>query len=149
MAKYKITINEGTRLTEHFWLHEFFCNSCNECYIDSIFLYTFVPLLEDFRSWYNRPINITSAYRPAEFNKKVGGSSNSAHLKAWAVDFPYPADYKRWGKLRQNEFLTNVKSKWTELSHSYGVFAQCNFYDNRFHLGISTKNDNYLDYRTK
>lgn len=35
----------------------------------------------------DRPLHITSWYRPLHINKRVGGSSNSQHLYGLAVDF--------------------------------------------------------------
>ena len=137
------------KLTEHFALWEFAHQSGKELYIDHEFLYNFVPALEDFRKWYKRPINITSCYRPPEYNKAVGGSPDSAHLHARAVDFPYPSEYYTMTKKRKEQFLQNVKAKWVELCHQRSRYAQVNFYGNRFHLGMSIKRDNFIDYRGK
>lgn len=145
---YKATIHDF-KLTDHFYLWEFAHQSGAEIYIDHEFIFVFVPILEAFRVWYNRPINITSCYRPAAYNAAVGGSKNSAHLRACAVDFPYPAEFSKWSNARKNQFLTNVKNKWVALCHDRGRFAQVNFYDNRFHLGVSLTRDNFLDYRAK
>ena len=43
--------------------------------------------LQKIREYFNEAILITSAYRSKEHNKKVGGSSNSYHLKGEAFDF--------------------------------------------------------------
>ncbi len=137
------------KLTEHFSLWEFAHQSGKEIYIDPEFIYIFVPALEAFRIWYNRPINITSCYRPAAYNAAVGGSKNSAHLRACAVDFPFPAEYFKMKTARKEQFLQNVKKKWVAICHERGRFAQVNFYNNRFHLGISQANDSFLDYRGK
>ena len=143
----KINVIEGGQLTEHFKLSEFYCNDSAQMYVDEFFFYTFLPTLEQFRVWYNRPININSGYRSAACNKRAGGSSNSAHLKARAVDFNYPAEYFTFSAERKEQFLQNVKKKWTILCHKQGVYAQVNFYNNRFHLGMSEKADSFLDYR--
>lgn len=143
-----LTIHNG-QLTEHFNLWEFAHQSGAEIEINPDFIFVFVPLLEAFRKWYARPINITSCYRPATYNAIVGGSSNSSHLHTWAVDFPLPKEFYDYSAARKNMFYQNVKRKWVELCHASGVFAQCNFYDNRLHLGISRKSDSFLDYRTK
>lgn len=43
--------------------------------------------LQEVRDFYNRPISITSWYRPPAVNKAVGGVSNSRHLTGDGVDF--------------------------------------------------------------
>lgn len=142
-----IKIVESGNLTEHFKLSEFYCNTDNEMLISKAFIYDFLPTLEEFRKWYNRPITPTSGYRTARLNKAVGGSSNSSHLKSLAVDFLYPAEYNKWTKERKQQFLNNVKAKWTDLAHAKGYKSQVNFYNNRFHLGFGSGRDSFLDYR--
>jgi len=148
MKEYTFKINDY-KLTEHFYLCEFAHISGKELYIDYEFIYNFVPALEEFRVWYNRPINITSCYRPPTYNAIVGGSKDSAHLHARAVDFPFPKEYYAMSYDRKQLFLENVKMKWREICHNRGRYAQVNYYDNRFHLGMSLKHDNFLDLRTK
>jgi len=145
----KILIHNG-QLTEHFNLWEFAHKSGAEIEINYDFIYIFVPAVETFRVWYNREINPTSGYRPPAYNATIpGASKNSSHLHTWAIDFLLPVEFFTFSKSRQNEFLLNVRRKWTEICHALGVYAQCNFYDNRLHLGISRKNDSFLDLRTK
>lgn len=43
-------------------------------------------VLDDFRQYWGRPIRVTSGYRCAALNKKVGGVSNSSHKLGLAVD---------------------------------------------------------------
>lgn len=138
----------GGELTKHFDIKEFYCNTDAEMYIDFLF-FEFVNLLEEFRVWYNRPINITSGYRSFRLNRACGGTSDSLHRKARAVDFLYPQAYFSWSSGRKEQFLQNVKTKWTAICHKHGYFAQCNFYVNRFHLGMSTYKDNYWDLRKR
>lgn len=47
--------------------------------------------LEVVRGLIGQPIIVSSGYRSPELNKAVGGSSNSAHCKGFAVDFTCPA----------------------------------------------------------
>lgn len=143
----KITVSGSGQLTQHFKLSEF-CHKNSEIYIDYRFV-VFVQLLEQFRVWYNRPININSGYRPAAYNRQVGGSVNSSHLFSGAVDFNLPAEYYGYNRARKEQFLQNIKTKWCALCQTAGVFPQVNFYDTYIHLGISTKNSSFLDKRTK
>lgn len=43
-------------------------------------------LLDPIREKWGSPINVTSGYRCAKLNKKVGGSATSQHMKGEAVD---------------------------------------------------------------
>lgn len=143
----KLTVTGTGQLTQHFTLAEF-CHKNSEIYIDYRFI-VFVQLLEDFRKWYNRPMNINSGYRPPTYNRQVGGSSNSSHLFTGAVDFNLPAEYHRMTRARKDQFLQNVKNKWCALCQNAGVYPQVNFYDTYLHLGISTQRASFIDKRTK
>ncbi len=46
----------------------------------------FTQMVQELRTWYNKPMNINSWYRTKAFNKSCGGSSNSCHLDGRAVD---------------------------------------------------------------
>lgn len=43
--------------------------------------------MEEIRNYFNKPIIVHVTYRPAEYNKLVGGAPNSAHAKGLACDF--------------------------------------------------------------
>lgn len=49
-----------------------------------------VKELEVLRSAINKPIKISSGYRSPQQNEKVGGKSQSYHMKGMAVDFYVP-----------------------------------------------------------
>lgn len=138
------------RLTEHFKLSEFAHheNGDLQIWIDEAFI-PFVSALEEFRVWYHRPININSGFRPAAYNRAVGGSSNSSHLRTCAVDFNLPLEYKSFTPARREQFLRDIRAKWICLCNIYGYKAQCNWYDSYIHLGFSfgTKSS-FLDKRT-
>lgn len=47
--------------------------------------------LQPLRSYYNKPIFVTSGFRSEEVNKAIGGSSSSSqHMKGEAIDFAMP-----------------------------------------------------------
>ena len=72
-----------SKASAHFKVTEFACNDgSDKILIDD----KLVELLEFIRNYFNAPVIITSAYRTAAYNKKVGGSPNSQHLKGTAAD---------------------------------------------------------------
>lgn len=75
---------DKTKLAENFKAREFDCK-CGECdltYIDT----DLVNYLQKIRDHFGAPVNITSGYRCAAHNKRVGGATNSYHTKGQAAD---------------------------------------------------------------
>lgn len=143
-----IRVKNDIRLSKYFTLKEF-CHYDDGYIIDvADSFYEFVNALTVFRTWYNRPINITSGYRPPDYNKAVGGSSNSSHLKALAIDFKLPQTYHIMDHDHKERYLNNVKTKWTDICRCFGKNAQCNYYDTYIHIGFSLNSENsYIDKR--
>ncbi len=71
-------------ISRHFRLSEFECK-CGKCPV-TIACAKQVSLLEELRSLINKPIQILSAYRCPEHNKKVGGAQFSQHMLGNATD---------------------------------------------------------------
>ncbi len=137
------------QITDHFRLSEFVNTlDCNRLDI-SLEFFRFVSMLEYFRRWYGRPVNITSGFRTAAYNRKIGGVSNSLHLKGLAIDFRLPSDFKRYSKVRQNEFLTNVRNKWFQLCDLEGIPGSVLWYDTWVHLDYRTNKRYFEDKRGK
>ena len=75
------------QISKNFKLKEFECrDSGSVVKLDSELL----EKLQLLRDKLNNPINITSGYRTPECNKRVGGSSNSYHMKGMAADIYSP-----------------------------------------------------------
>lgn len=71
------------KLSPNFLVKEFACKDGS----DKILVDTeLVALLQKIREHFGKPITINSAYRNATYNKKVGGVSNSQHVKGTAAD---------------------------------------------------------------
>jgi hypothetical protein len=66
-----------------------------------------------FRDWIGESMTVTSWYRTPEYNKKIGGASNSMHLAALAVDFQTPRhnSAKRYTPAQWQ----NIIRKWREI----------------------------------
>ncbi len=70
-------------LSEHFDRSEFECScSCGQDTVDA----ELIKVLEDVRTYFNRPVNINSGNRCESYNKSIGGSPNSQHLRGRAAD---------------------------------------------------------------
>lgn len=77
---------DSTKLSANFKVSEFACKGkgcCTTVLIDE----QLVAYLQQIRDHFGKPLIITSAYRCATHNKKVGGASGSRHTKGQAADF--------------------------------------------------------------
>ena len=122
------------RVTDHFRLREF-ANSLdgNKLLINPEVI-SFYQDLEKFRVWYGRPMVITSGYRSPEFNKSVGGVSNSYHLRGLAIDFKLPQEYFEMTVTRRVSFILNIRTKWYGLCRLSGHYGSVVLYDSWLHL---------------
>ena len=78
-------LTDGNKsLSPNFKVKEFACQDGS----DTIVLHSdfVVEKLQKIRSHFNKPVTINSAYRSPSHNRKVGGSSNSYHVKGRAFD---------------------------------------------------------------
>ena len=67
----------------NFRVIEFACkDGSDQLYVDS----ELVEKLQIIRNYFNRPVVINSGYRNEDWNRKVGGSPNSQHMKGKAAD---------------------------------------------------------------
>ena len=75
---------DGTRkLSANFTVAEFACKDGSDpVFVDS----SLAALLQKIRDHFGRPVVITSGYRTASHNTKVGGSRSSQHLLGKAAD---------------------------------------------------------------
>jgi uncharacterized protein YcbK (DUF882 family) len=75
------------RITENFSLSEFDCKDGSE--LPTALLPNVLDLadnLQVLRDYLGVPISINSAYRSLDYNRKIGGATNSQHLLAKAAD---------------------------------------------------------------
>lgn len=75
------------KLTTNFNLNEF--NKHNFALTETVLrnLIELAKNLQVLRDEVKKPIKITSGYRPAEHNAKIGGASKSRHITGQAADF--------------------------------------------------------------
>lgn len=83
IKQYSKKIEGKNKLTEHFKVSEFACHDGSDYIpIDIDLAYK----LEEIRKHFGKPITVTSAYRTPEYNRKIGGVSNSYHTDGKAFD---------------------------------------------------------------
>ena len=80
---YSLVRDGEKQLTKDFRVREFRCKDGS----DKILIDTdLVNLLQQIRDAFDRAVTINSAYRTPTHNKRVGGASNSQHVKGTAAD---------------------------------------------------------------
>ena len=80
---YSVRKDGDTKLSDNFTVSEFACQDGS----DKVLIDTdLVAILQKIRDRFGKPIIINSAYRSAAHNRKVGGVSNSQHVKGTAAD---------------------------------------------------------------
>ncbi|MTI56170.1 YcbK family protein [Geosporobacter ferrireducens] len=147
MKKLDIQVFDG-QITPHFNISEFRCKANGEVLINAAVI-DHIQRLEKFRTWYGRAMTVNSGYRTPAYNKQIGGATNSYHMQGIAADIALPmTEFAGYTQARKNEFLNNVKNKWTELCNADGLGGGVGFYDTFIHLD-SRKTASHWDYRTK
>ena len=155
MAKYnvEITWNSGaasvvqldgaTKLRANFTVEEL----ANTKATDSVKLILnaevmeFLDMIQEFRKWFNKSMTVSSFYRTASFNKSCGGSSNSLHLLALAMDWYIQ------GHTEQQR--SNVKNKWEQICKAHGKIGGINYYTNGYHLDCAEDKFGYKTFQTR
>lgn len=80
---YSVKKDGGTYLSDNFKVKEFACNDGSDTVLISGDL---VDLLQKIRDHFGVAVTINSGYRTSAYNKKVGGATNSQHVKGTAAD---------------------------------------------------------------
>ncbi|MBQ1982237.1 MAG: hypothetical protein II229_03330 [Clostridia bacterium] len=85
----------------------------------------FVVMLQELRTWMEKPMVISSCYRQPAWNARVGGDKRSAHLHACAAD---------WHIAHTQTQREHVSAKWRQICESHGVIGAINYYSGGYHL---------------
>lgn len=80
---YSVKKDGSTYLSNNFKVKEFACNDGSDTVLISDEL---VSLLQKIRDHFGVAVTINSGYRTSTYNKKVGGATNSQHVKGTAAD---------------------------------------------------------------
>lgn len=128
-------------MTEHFTLNEFLRsdtasrykidNTPNKEQLENI---EFVAIqLEIIRSYYNKPIIITSGFRTKELNTLLKGSKTSQHMQGLAVDINLKSK-------NENKLFFNLVNKLIQ-EKKIKVYQLIDEYDYKWvHIGFSQTN---------
>lgn len=113
----------NSNITPNFTYREIACNDTDNSLIlnDDIIAHT--NRLQEFRTWYNRPMTVNSWYRTPAWNTQCGGASTSRHLTATATDIALPSEFYTYTDTRKEEFISNCRNKWHELCGGAGGFG--------------------------
>lgn len=83
VKEYSLAKDGNTKLAMNFFAYEFACkDGSDKILIDD----ALVGILQKIRDHFGAPVKITSAYRTAAHNARVGGSPGSQHLQGTAAD---------------------------------------------------------------
>ena len=82
IKEYSMSRDSTRQLSPSFRVREFACKGSDVVLLDE----ELVVLLQCIREHFGKPVTITSGYRTASHNAKVGGSKSSQHLLGRAAD---------------------------------------------------------------
>jgi hypothetical protein len=113
------------QLTPHFTLEELcFSQEAARAGIDNTpsrevvaNLVRLAKMLEKVRALLKNPIHISSGFRCAELNTRIGGSAKSAHLEGRAADFICPAFGTPYAVARR---IAGTRLGFDQMIHEYG-----------------------------
>ena len=77
VKEYSLKRDGNQKVSADFRVREFRCKDGS----DKILLSPeTVKIIQSVRDYFGKPVTINSAYRTPQYNKKVGGASNSQHV---------------------------------------------------------------------
>ena len=88
---YKSKVGKDFKISDHFTLSEMACKDGTDKVLYSTDL---LKKLEQLRAYGGFTITINSGYRSPAYNKKIGGATNSQHIKGTAADIVVKKDGK-------------------------------------------------------
>ena len=118
------------KLSNNFIVREFACKDGSDKVVIDVEL---IAKLQDLRTFFDKPINITSAYRTASYNRKCGGKDNSYHVLGMAAD------------IYSNDINPKAIALWAEFNGLNGIGLYINRSDINFvHIDTRPKDNKYL-----
>ena len=127
-TEYIATVDRNIQLAPNFKLVELANNLGDPSlpqWVDSPRSRTFVVMLQELRTWMEKPMVISSCFRQIAYNTKIGGDRRSAHLHACAAD---------WHIKHTETQRQHVRDKWRKMCESRGIIGAINYYSGGYHL---------------
>lgn len=116
-----------TGLTKHFTLTDYGKDQTGTIPMsDEALLHA--QMLEEFRAWLGRPMDVHAWYRTKAYNKKIGGVSTSSHTKGTATDWSTNIEITK-------EKFIKYAAKWKEICAAHGVIGEAGLYSWGVHFG--------------
>lgn len=112
--------NVGWDDIKHFKKEEFTCK-CG-CGLNNIDL-KLVEILDEIREYFGKPMLVTCGCRCTSYNKKVGGISNSKHLRGKAADIWISGVSKTALLAKCQEYVRNGRATYTYTNESNMKYA--------------------------
>lgn len=115
LHEYSLFHQSTHQISKHFKVREFAQKDfrCDKVIVDS----ELINVLEDIRTHFNKPVNVTSGYRTPEYNARIGGVKNSQHTKGTAADI-------KVSDIPAREVQKYLKRKYPD---KYGIGSYLNF----------------------
>ena len=113
--------------TDHFTADDYSINQTSNVTLTQE-SYEHALMLEEFRQWLKRPIEVHAWYRTSSYNKKVGGASNSSHLNGLATYWHTNIT------ITEEKFIKYAK-KWKEICNKHNCVGEAGLYTWGMHLG--------------
>ncbi len=117
----------GKQLTAHFAVSEFACNDGSDAVLIDV---DGVAKLEQVRTLLKKPLILTSAYRTSAYNRAVGGSSQSYHVKGRAFD----------------TYVSGVSLSLLSKAYEAAGFTGLIIYPSQGFIHVDTRTSRYLAY---
>lgn len=124
VVTFSIRSDGQKKISENFKVSEFQCkDGSDKVLIDTYFVKHY---LQDIRNHFRAPVYINSAYRTPEYNKKVGGATNSYHMKGRAFDIRV----KGYAPAEVAEYAKKIGIKGII---KYGTFVHIDSRETKYH----------------
>lgn len=137
---YEVEMDPNARIRKNFKLYELANNKGSAelpQFIINADVDLFLDMIQELRNWWAKSMTVNSCFRQAAYNKSVGGSSNSLHLKALALD---------WGVKLTDAQRSKLRDKWADICQAHGRIGGINYYSWGVHLDAFEDNFGYKSF---
>lgn len=127
------------KITEKFFVEEIYDKESDEVLVLTPQIIRQAQMMQQLRSWYNKPLNVSSWVRALKTNEKYNGNPNSPHLRGMATDIKLP-------NLSNRQYM-NFVAAWQRICSWWGVVGGCSLYDWGIHFDSNSDCYGYTKFR--